>query len=167
MSDPAFDPQRILGVLVEHGVRFVLIGGWAAKLQGSPTVTADLDICYDRDPRNLERLAEALSGLSVRLRGVTDDVPFHLDARTLRSRDTFTLTSDAGDLDLLGAPAGVAGFAELAAGADELELDDLRVLVASVDDLMRMKRAVGRPKDLIELQVLEALRQEARLRGSG
>ncbi|MFV2064458.1 MAG: hypothetical protein ACC726_13260, partial [Chloroflexota bacterium] len=89
-STRAFDPERLLHTLVTHGVRFVLIGGWAAKLQGSPTVTADIDICYDRSPDNLERPASALSDLDVRLRGVPESIPLVLDVGaftpTTRSR---------------------------------------------------------------------------------
>jgi hypothetical protein len=157
-----FDPQRLLAILATHEVDFVLIGGWAAKLHGSPTVTADIDICYARDDANLVRLADALSGLDIRLRGVADDVPFTLDVRTLRAGDVFTLSSSAGDIDLLGSPAGVGSFEVLREGSDVLELDDLTIHVASLDDLVRMKMAAGRPKDLIEVEVLEALRQETR-----
>lgn len=163
MTAPArFDPQRLLRALVHHDVRYVLIGGWAAVLHGSPTVTIDLDICYDRDPDNLERLASALAELDVRLRGFPRDLPFAIDARALRSGDVFTLTTSAGDLDLLGAPAGVGGYQELMQGALDLVLDDVALKVASIDDLIRMKAAAGRPKDLIEIPILQALREEAR-----
>ncbi len=155
-----FDPELLLRTLVAHGVRFVLIGGWAAKLQGSPTVTADIDICYARDPDNLEQLAAALSGLDVQLRGVDDKVPFKLDDRSLRAGDTFTLTTSLGDVDLIATPAGSRGFEALAATADVLELDDISVAVASIGDLIAMKRAAGRPKDLIEVEILEALQAE-------
>jgi len=151
-----------LRALTEHGVRFVLIGGWAAKLQGSPSVTADVDICYARDQANVERLASALASFDVRLRDVADAVPFWLDARTLLAGDTFTLASSAGAIDLIGSPAGSGGFDALASRADTLELDDLRVAVACVDDFIAMKRAAGRPKDLIEVEVLGALRDETR-----
>jgi hypothetical protein len=64
-------------------VRFVVIGGLAGRLWGSPTMTNDVDFCYARDPLNLERLAAALIEHRARLRGVADDVPFLLDATTL------------------------------------------------------------------------------------
>ena len=148
--------------LTEHGVRFVLIGGWAAKLQGSPSVTADIDVCYAREPANLERLASALASFDVRLRDVADAVPFSLDARALRAGDTFTLATSARAIDLMASPAGSGGFDSLASRANTLELDDLHVAVACVDDLIAMKRAAGRPKDLIEVEVLGALRDETR-----
>jgi hypothetical protein len=123
-------------------------------------VTRDTDICHDRRPENLERLSQALADLEVRLRGADDDAPFILDARTLAAGDRFTFTSRAGDVDVLGAPSGVAGFDELDRQAVPFDLGDVTVRVASIEDLIRMKRAAGRPKDLIEVEVLAAVRDE-------
>jgi hypothetical protein len=161
MTDGGFDPLEVFRTLDRHGVRFVVIGGVGARLFGSPTVTRDTDVCYDRRPENLERLAAALADLEIRLRGVDDDVPFVLDARTLAAGDHFTFTSRAGDVDVLGTPAGVEGFDELDRRAVPFDLGDVTVRVASIDDLIRMKRAAGRPKDLIEVEVLAAVRDEA------
>jgi hypothetical protein len=155
-----FDPLRAIRTLNEHGVRFVLIGGFAGRLHGSPTVTNDLDLCHARDPANLEALAAALHALGARLRGAPDDVPFLLAAATLAAGDRFTFQTDAGALDCLGTPAGVAGFDRLARAAVRMDLDGLTVDVAAVEDLIVMKQAAGRPKDLIEVEVLGALRDE-------
>lgn len=156
----AFDPLTAIAVLQRHHVRFVVIGAIAGRLLGSPTVTRDLDICYARDDANLLVLAAALEELGARLRGAPEPVPFVLDARTLRAGDTFTFETDAGDLDVVGTPSGTSGYDELIRTADELDLDGLTVWVASVDALIQMKRAAGRPKDLIEVEVLAALRDE-------
>jgi hypothetical protein len=155
-----FDPLGALRVLLDHRVRFIVIGGVAGAAHGSPLITQDLDICYDRNPDNLKRLAAALQELHAKLRGVDDDVPFILDAKTLKAGDHFTFVTDAGDLDVMGTPVGSAGYEDLAAEAMETELDGLRVLVASLDDLMAMKRAARRPKDLAALEILGALRDE-------
>jgi hypothetical protein len=121
----------------------------------------DLDVCYRRDDENLERLARALRVLEARLRGVEDDVSFPLDASSLRNGDSFTFETIAGPLDVLATPAGTGGFDDLDAGAADLNLGDgLIVRVASVEDLIRMKRASARPKDLIQLEQLAALRDE-------
>jgi hypothetical protein len=87
-------------------------------------------------------------------------VPFLLDADTLARGDHFTFDTDLGPLDLLGTPAGSNGYDELARNAIEIDLDGLKVLVTSLDDLMRMKEAAGRPKDLVALENLAALRDE-------
>jgi len=161
VSTRRFDPVHILRRLQAHGVKFVLIGGLAAKAHGSPTMTVDIDVCYARDRDNLERLAALLGELGTVLRGAPPDLPFHPDRKMLERGDVFTFTTDFGDLDILGTPAGVSGFGELDANADEAELDDgLVVRVASLDDLIRMKRAAGRPKDRVELEILGALRDE-------
>ena len=160
MSTPPFDPLAVLRTLVEHRVRFVLIGGYAAALRGSPVITGDVDICYAREDENLERLAAALRVLDARLRGAASDVPFLLDARTLKAGDHFTFVTNAGALDCLGSPAGSDGFADIDGSATDEDLDGLVVRVASVDDLIRMKRAAGRPQDLIAIEWLAALRDE-------
>ena len=160
MTSAGFDPVLALQTLDRHGVRFVVIGGIGARLHGSPTVTRDTDICYERSPENLERLAAALEELGARLRGVDEDVPFLLDAKTLGAGDHFTFRTRAGDFDVLGQPAGVRGFDELAERATPFDIDGITVLVASIDDLIRMKRAAGRAKDLIEVEVLAAVRDE-------
>ncbi|MGH9163073.1 MAG: hypothetical protein ACRD2X_24190 [Vicinamibacteraceae bacterium] len=160
MTVIAFDPEWILRTLADHGVRYVLIGGVASRLWGSPTVTNDLDICYARDRANLDRLARALRALDARLRGVDAEVPFRLDAATLERGDHFTFTTSAGNLDVLGSPAGSRGFEDLVATATWMELADRRVAVAGLDDLITMKRAAGRPKDRVELEILAALRDE-------
>lgn len=154
-----FDPIGALELLVSRRVRFVLIGGLAARLHGSPTVTNDLDICHAKDPENLEALAATLTAMGARLRGA-EDVDFPLDVRLLTAGENFTFTTDFGALDCLARPAGVPGYEQLHQRAEVMDLGDLRIAVASLDDLMAMKRAAGRPKDLIELEVLGALKRE-------
>jgi hypothetical protein len=160
VSERGFDPVAALQVLIQHGVDFVVIGGIAARIWGSPTVTRDLDICYARAPANFERLAAALQEVHAKLRGVKDEVPFRLDARTLAAGDSFTFKSDVGDLDCLGTPTGTGGYDDLKAGAELVDVDGLKVWVTSLADLIEMKRAAGRSKDRVELEVLGALRDE-------
>jgi hypothetical protein len=157
-----FQPLIALRVLSDGGVRFVVIGGIAAVFRGWPGITQDLDVCYSRDPDNLERLATALRALGARLRGpnLPDDLPFVLDARTIALGDTFTFETEAGNLDVLATPSGTDGFADLERGAAWIAAaEGLKVRVCSLDDLIRMKRAAGRTKDLIQLEDLAALRE--------
>jgi hypothetical protein len=151
---------RSLDALVRHNVRFIVIGGVAGRAWGSPSMTDDLDICYDRRPDNLEKLAAALIELKATLRGAPAGLPFILDARTLKAGDSFTFDTDAGSLDCLGTPAPTTGYDELLRNASEVELEHLHVLVCSLDDLMRMKRAANRPKDRVELEILAAVKEE-------
>lgn len=156
----AFDPLAVLRRLHEANVPFVLIGGVAARLHGSPTLTRDVDICYGRDPEAVQRLVSVLRDLHARLRGVDDDVPFLLDARTLLAGGNFTFVTDLGDLDVLMAPAGVTGYEELNASAVDVDLGEFTVKVATLDQLIAMKSAAGRAKDRVEVEILVALRDE-------
>ena len=161
MTDPGFDAAAIVRVLGRHDVDFVVIGGVAGQLWGSPIITQDLDICYAREKTNLERLAAALRELHARLRGVKEDVAFRLDARTLFNGDSFTFTTDFGALDCLATPSGTSGYADLKQAAEAMPVGGgLKVWVCSMDDLFRMKRAAGRTKDLLAIEELGALRDE-------
>lgn len=157
---PAFEPLALLRNLTARNVEFIVIGGVAARAHGSPSITVDLDICYERSPGNLDALAAVLRGIHASLRGADPSLPFKIDRRTLQLGDHFTLVTDAGPLDCLGTPTGTGGFADLDPHAVTLLIEGAPIKFASLDDLIRMKRAAGRPKDRIELEILEALRQE-------
>lgn len=155
-----FDPLQLLETLQRHGVRFVLIGGQAARVLGSPMMSFDLDVCYDRRDDNLAGLAAALREVNATLRGVEDDIPFVVDERTLRNGASFTFNTDYGPFDVLATPSGTRGYDDLVAGAVRLDLEGLVVDVVSIDDLIRMKRAAGRIKDQLVVEELIALRDE-------
>jgi hypothetical protein len=162
-----FDAGALVRALQRHKVDFVVIGGIAGQLWGSPTITQDLDICYAREKTNLENLAAALRELKAKLRGVKEDVPFRLDARTLFNGDSFTFTTNFGALDCLATPSGTSGYTDLRQAAEAMPVGGgLRVWVCSIDDLIRMKRAAGRRKDLSALEELGALRDERARRRS-
>jgi len=144
--------------LMAAEVSFIVVGAYAAVVQGSGQVTRDLDICYERTPENMKRLAAALGPHHPNLRGAPPGLPFKLDERTLAQGMNFTLQTDFGDIDLLGNLSGVGQFPELARDAVLLELFGMQVRVASLDALIRSKRAAGRPKDLLSLPELEAIR---------
>lgn len=150
--------QALLKQLVDHRVRFVVIGGVALIARGVQRATEDLDIAYARDRENLERLATALAPIHPSLRGVPADLPFSLDVASLRSGLNFTLDTDLGPLDLLGEVPGLGTFDHVDAASSELEIAGLSILVLTVEGLERAKRAAGRPKDLVDLGYLHALK---------
>ena len=156
------DVQRLLDVLHAAGVDFVVVGGVALVLRGSSRVTLDLDLCYARHAENLRRLAAALAPHHPRLRGAPSDLPFFWDERTLASGLNFTLTTDLGDLDILGEVAGVGGYAQVSAGASELVVGDTSIQVMDLDTLERSKRAAGRVKDLLDLAEISEIRRRLR-----
>jgi len=159
--DSGFDPRRGLAVLNAHGVRYVVIGGVAAALRGSPILTGDLDVCHARDDANLKALAGALTELHAHLRGAPEGVPFQLDHLALRNGDHFTFTTDVGDMDVIGTPAGTGGYEQLKRDASSMEVGGIvHVYVASLELLIRMKEAAGRPKDRFALETLKAIRDD-------
>jgi hypothetical protein len=166
-EEPIFRPDEILRRLVDADVKFVLVGGLAAQAHGSTSLTNDLDICYSRDPDNLRALAGVLVDVMAIRRGLPADAPTMppLDARTLRASSLFTLSTRFGDLDLLANPDPGFDYASLVVAAIPATTAGVRVVAAGIDDLMAMKRAAGRPKDRIELEILGALREELDRRG--
>jgi hypothetical protein len=149
-------PLRLLG---EHGVNCVIVGGVAAAIHGSTLLTNDLDVCYARDSTNLKKLATALQSVHARLRNVPEDLPFILDAETLKRGLNFTFVTDLGDLDLLGEVRGVGHYEDVVAGALTVELFGYRFSVIDLGKLIVAKRAAGRPKDLIAVPELEAIQE--------
>lgn len=149
--------RETIAVLSAAGLRFVIVGGIAMRLQGSAHITDDIDFAFARDPDNLEALVKALAPYHPSLRGAPPGLPFFWDIRTLKNMVNLTLETDLGSVDLLGEPAGVASFHSLWEDATVLSLDGSAVRVASIPALIAMKRAAGRPKDLLHLMELEQM----------
>ncbi|MBI4499799.1 MAG: hypothetical protein HY700_01435 [Gemmatimonadetes bacterium] len=143
--------------MTRASVRFVVIGGVAAGIQGSTRATFDLDICYDPDPENLRNLASVLAGWKPYIRGAEPGLPFVMDARTFRITPVMTLTTDHGPLDLMDRVAGVGGYSEVLAASIEAEIGGVRFRALALPGLLAAKRAAQRPKDLSQIPELEAL----------
>lgn len=159
--------EVLLRALEEAGVRYVVIGAQAAVIHGAPVVTRDLDVTPARDGENLERLAAALRVLDARLRVPNDPegVPFPIDPQMLASSVAWTVTTRAGDLDLVFEPAGTRGYDDLRQDATQVEVGPgLVVPVASLVDVIRCKQASGRPKDQAHLPLLRQTLEEIRRR---
>lgn len=166
MTPRDFDALLAMRTLVAHDVRFVIVGGIAARAWGSPSSTNDLDICYARTKENYRVLAAALRELEATLRGAAAGIPFLLDERTIAMGDSFTFETAAGSLDCLGTPSGTGGYNDLVGKATSIELEpNLTVAICSLEDLIRMKRAADRPKDRIEVEILTAVQEERARQG--
>ncbi|MHC4991875.1 MAG: hypothetical protein ACYTGC_12935 [Planctomycetota bacterium] len=163
MTTGDFDPDRMLAAFDEAGVRFVLVGGIAAILHGDVGVTVDLDLVPERNEGNLERLARVLRTLQARVRapGAPEGLAFDCSIEFLRGlpeESMLNLTTSAGDLDLTFQPSGTRGYADLRRGAVEIEIaDGVRILVASLADIIRSKEAADREKDRLALPRLRRL----------
>jgi hypothetical protein len=158
------DPECIFRVLADHAVDYVLVGGLAAVLRGSPAMTNDADIVPATEPANLERLSKALRELDARIRSTdsVDGVPFDPHPALLQSMAMLNMTTRCGDLDVAFAPSGLDDYVALVARSDEFELAGGRVRVAALADVIRSKEAANRPKDHATLPVLRALQEEIR-----
>jgi hypothetical protein len=102
-------------------------------------------------------LAEALQSVHARLRNAPEDIPFILDAETLRRGLNFTFTTDIGSLDLLGEVRGVGSYEDMLVGSDRFELFGYSFAVIEIGKLIVAKRTAGRAKDLISVAELEAI----------
>ena len=153
-----FRPVDILRILAEQGVEFVLIGGLAATIHGSPHATVDVDVVPRRDPDNLERLSRALHELGARVYGSAEEpLAFNHDGRSLGEAEVWNLATIHGGLDITFVPAGTSGYADFSARAQVHELGAVSVVVAALEDVIRSKAAAGRPKDEMVLPTLREL----------
>jgi hypothetical protein len=158
--------ERLLTQLSNAGVRYLVVGGVAVVLHGYLRATADLDLVVDLDPQNLNVIVELLERLGFRPR---PPVPIRSFADSTERRrwleeknfQVFSLwhpEKPGFELDLF-----VSLPFEFAAAFDRasvVPLGDTRVYVASIDDLVDMKRAAGRPRDQEDIEALLALRRE-------
>lgn len=153
----------MIAALTDHHVDFVIVGAVALVLHGSPRVTRDLDVCYSREPASLKRLVAALQPFEPNLRGASKGLPFTVDVATLSAGLNFTLTSRAGDFDLLGEILGVGDYAATRRMSVPMTVYGQSVQVLSLDGLERAKRAIGRLKDLADLaEIVEIRKRQSR-----
>jgi hypothetical protein len=162
MSEVEFRPEKLLEVLARHGVRHVLIGGFAGVIHGSPYVTTDVDVVPDPAAANLLRLSAALDELHARVwtDAEPEGVRFDHDAASLAASRTWNLVTDFGRLDITFEPSGTQGFADVARDAVHLSILGAEVEVASLADVIRSKEAAGREKDRLVLPVLRRILEE-------
>ena len=145
--------RAVFATLDRNGVDYLTIGAFAVIAHGYVRATADIDLVARQDRDNLERLATAFGELQARLRGVDADLldidP--TDPDTLANGASFTLDTDAGPVDYLNDVPGAGDPADLRARSVETSAAGVIVRVVGLDDLIRMKRASGRPQDLRDI----------------
>ena len=157
--------EETVRLLYDAGVEFVLIGGAAMGVQGSAHLTKDIDFCYKRTPKNMDRLARAIAPLHAKLRNAPADLPFCLDAKTIAAGMNFTLSTDIGDLDFLGEVSGLGSYNQVLAQSDKRIIGGLDCRVLSLEGLIKAKEASGRPRDLYVLPELRGLAELKRKTG--
>jgi predicted nucleotidyltransferase len=161
------DFEAVFRALAPAEVRFIVIGGIAAILHGTARITYDVDVVYARDRENIRRLVAALKPFSPYLRGAPKGLPFAWDEPTVRNGLNFTLETTIGDVDLLGEVAGGGSYAELLPHSQEGSAFGFPCRVVTLEKLIVLKRAAGRPKDLEPIAELQALLEEKRKTSEG
>jgi hypothetical protein len=162
-TDRPLDIGDLIEVLARHEVDYVVIGGVATQVHGHRRTTMDLDLTPDPDPENLRRLGAALAELEARPREPgfeKAEIPATDPERLAIAEIVPPLTTRHGQVHILKEPKGARAFEQLREAALVVELDGVEVAIVSLDDLIRMKRAAGRPADLDDIAALtEAERQ--------
>jgi hypothetical protein len=155
LSAPSFD--ELLVSLVQADVRFVVIGGLALGSWGVVRGTKDCDIVPDPAPENLDKLAHCVAELGghVQLGEALLGSERSL-AALLRSGERALIATQLGDLDVVQGLEGVLPYAELQTSAIDVELANVTIAICALEHLRRMKRAAGRPRDLVDLDDLDA-----------
>ena len=154
--------REILPLLVRHDVRFIVVGGGAAIAHGSARLTSDVDLVYARDAENIRNLTDALQPHQPYLRGAPPDLPFHWHEPTIKAGLNFTLKTTLGDLDLLGEVTGGGSYEELLPYSEAMTAFGVQCRFVTLERLIQLKRAAGRPKDFDAIAELQALLEERR-----
>ncbi len=156
------DFKILISKLAENGFDFVLIGGFAASAYGSTYVTHDLDICAVLTPGNIEKLREILADLHPQHRMMIPKKSFIEIPENLNGINNLYLSTDAGVLDLISNVVGVGDFSVVSESAIEISILGNKCKIISLDDLIRCKKTLKRPKDLLVADELEVIREKAK-----
>jgi hypothetical protein len=162
-TDRPLDIGDLIEILSRHEVDYVVIGGVATQVHGHRRTTMDLDLTPDPDPENLSRLGAALAELEARPREAgleKGEIATSDPERLAIAAIVPPLLTRHGQIHILKEPKGARAFGELREAALVVELDGIEVAIASLDDLIRMKRAAGRPADLDDIAALTEVERQ-------
>jgi len=156
----AADLDALLTKLCEASVEFIIVGGAAAVLQGTPITTLDLDIVHRRTPENVARLLEVLLQLDATMRHDFADRGLRPTAEMLSGTGQINLSTSLGPIDPLCQLDGGRGYDELLPYSRSI-VDEGRLLrVLDLPTLIEVKTRAGRPKDRMALSIMIATLQE-------
>ncbi|HEY2535374.1 MAG TPA: DUF6036 family nucleotidyltransferase [Solirubrobacteraceae bacterium] len=157
MTDAAerpLDLRELFRVLDEHGVDYLVIGGVAAQVHGRRRTTKDLDITPAPDLDNFTRLTAALVALDAHPAELGPGAPTPTAEQLRIAPVVPPLTTRHGELHILNDVPGATVYAEMRTRALSTDLAGVTTYIVSVDDLIRMKQAVGRQSDLEDIEAL-------------
>jgi hypothetical protein len=151
---------RLLQLLHESQIEFVIVGGVAVVIHGSTLVTKDLDICLRFDERNLKKLGAILSPLNAKDRLTPQRLLFEINDKNWHMLKNIYLETDWGILDCLGAVLGIGSYDEVVKHSVLTDLPFGKCAVLSIDSLIRAKEAIGRPHDMAAARQLRLIKQK-------
>lgn len=159
MKENELNLKKILSVFKKYRVKYIVIGGQAAIALGSSYTSFDVDFCYSRNNENLDNIIKALKPFNPYLRGADKDLPFIFDTKSLKMGLNFTFSTDIGDIDLLGEVSGLGTYNSVLEYSENVNIFNISCRVLTLEGLIKSKKASGRPKDLILLKELEAIKE--------
>ena len=154
------DLNHLLKTLLMHNLDFLIIGGFAAVVHGSSHVTKDLDITMLITQDNINKLRQALKDLEPRHRMNPSHKPSFLEEpKNVAGLNNIYLETSAGILDIVAMDESMGSFNDLKSRSLKVNLFGYDCFILSLDDLIRVKEKMSRPKDLIVLEELRALKK--------
>lgn len=164
-ADRPLDLGELIAALTRHGVDYLVIGGVATQVHGHRRTTMDLDLIPDPNPENLRRLGAVLAELEAHPRDAETEkaeIPIDDLERLAIAAIVPPLLTRHGQIHILKEPKGAHGFSEMRERALVVDLDGNEVAIVSLDDLIRMKQAAGRPADLDDIAALTEVERQNR-----
>lgn len=159
--------KNLLKFLIESPIDFVIVGGFAAVLHGCNQTTRDLDICLLLSPDQIPHLRDALMAIHPKHRKMPEKLSFFDHPKDLTNIKSLHLETDLGILDIISTVPGVGEYYDVLKNSDEIELYGKNCFLMSIDDLIKSKKTLGRHRDLIVVDELEAIKQEKKMKHKG
>jgi hypothetical protein len=150
---------NLLERLVEAGVDFVVVGGFAGIVHGCTYVTQDVDICCDFSPANLLALQKAVSKLHPVHRMTPKRKKLELTEESSKQFKNLYLDTDIGQLDCVSFINGLGGYQKVRRISDLVKVRDTKLRVLSLNALIKAKKAMNRPRDKQAILQLEAIKK--------
>ena len=160
MQNPPIETLKILlQLLIDSKIDFVLIGGFACIVHGSTQLTQDLDICSSLTWDQIEKFRQALAPFHPKHRMTTKQLSFLEFPEGPQKMNNIYLRTDLGVLDILGTLPEVGNFETLSTRAETFEIEGKKFKVLCLDDLIKAKTIVGRPKDIAAVYELKVIQE--------
>jgi hypothetical protein len=149
----------LLARLVEAGVDFVIVGGFAGVAHGCTYVTQDIDICCDFSPDNLLRLQNAISDLHAVHRMTPKQPKLNLTKENCTLYKNLYLDTEIGQLDCLSFIDGVGDYEKVKTASEVIQTEDIQLRILNIEALIESKKAMGRELDKQAILQLETIKE--------